>query len=151
MRLSACAAPLSIAPTSTPSVAEALHQEDGEQTSRMAMAIIANALTFHTMLAGVHGVRTLDALRRDGALPKAPVLQEWERILRVNYWPIFHVAREVLIPIPDGIAARLLDRLADVASELEAHGTTRSHDIYGRTFQQLNQRPEIPGHLLHAT
>ena len=119
------------------SVAEALHQEDGEQTSRMAMAIIANALTFHTMLAGVHGVRTLDALRRDGALPKAPVLQEWERILRVNYWPIFHVAREVLIPIPDGIAARLLDRLADVASELEAHGTTRSHDIYGRTFQQL--------------
>ena len=119
------------------SVAEALHQEDGEQTSRMAMAIIANALTFHTMLAGVHGVRTLDALRRGGALPKAPVLQEWERILQVNYWPIFHVAREVLIPIPDGIAARLLDRLADVASELEAHGTTRSHDIYGRTFQQL--------------
>ena len=119
------------------SVAQVLHQEDGEQTSRMAMAIIANALTFHTMLAGVHGVRTLDALRRHGALPKAPVLQEWERILAVNYWPIFHVAREVLIPIPDGIAARLLDRLADVASELEAHGTTRSHDIYGRTFQRL--------------
>jgi len=119
------------------SVAEALHQEDGEQTSRMAMAIIANALTFHTMLAGVHGVRTLDALRRRGALPKKPVLQEWERILEINYWSIFHVAREVLIPIPDGIAARLLDRLADVASELEAHGTTRSHDIYGRTFQQL--------------
>lgn len=119
------------------SVAEALHQEDGEQTSRMAMAIIANALTFHTMLAGVHGVRTLDALRRRGALPKTPVLQEWERILEINYWPIFHVAREVLIPIPDGIAARLLDRLADVASELEAHGATRSHDIYGRTFQQL--------------
>ena len=119
------------------SVAEALHQEDGEQTSRMAMAIIANALTFHTMLAGIHGVRTLDALRRSGVLPKAPVLQEWERILQVNYWPIFHVAREVLIPIPDGVAARLLDRLADVASELEAHGTTRSHDIYGRTFQQL--------------
>ncbi len=118
-------------------VAEALHQEDGEQTSRMAMAIIANALTFHTMLAGVHGVRTLDALRRRGALPKTPVLQEWERILEINYWPIFHVAREVLIPIPDGICARLLDRLADVASELEAHGTTRSHDIYGRTFQQL--------------
>ena len=54
------------------SVAEALHQEDGEQTSRMAMAIIANALTFHTMLAGVHGVRTLDALRRGGVLPKGP-------------------------------------------------------------------------------
>ena len=118
-------------------IAAALHQEDGEQTSRMAMAIIANALTFHTMLAGVHDVQTLAALRRGGALPKAPVLREWERILQVNYWPIFHVAKEVLIPIPDGIAASLLDRLTTVSSELEAHGITRSHDIYGRTFQQL--------------
>ena len=119
------------------SIAAALHQEDGEQTSRMAMAIIANALTFHTMLAGVHDVQTLAALRRGGALPKAPVLREWERILQVNYWPIFHVAKEVLIPIPDWIAASLLDRLTTVSSELEAHGITRSHDIYGRTFQQL--------------
>ena len=118
-------------------VAEALHQEDGEQTSRMAMAIIANALTFQTMLAGVHGIRTLDELRRSGALPKAPVLREWERILEINYWPIFHVAREVLLPIPDGPAARVLGTLADVSSELEAHGVTQSHDIYGRTFQRL--------------
>ena len=118
-------------------VAEALHQEDGTQTSRMAMAIMANALTFQTMLAGVHGIRTLDELRRSGALPKAPVLREWERILEINYWPIFHVAREVLLPIPDGPAARVLDTLAGVSSELEAHGVTQSHDIYGRTFQRL--------------
>lgn len=118
-------------------VAETLCQEAGEQTARMAMAILANALTFQTMLAGVHEVRTLDALRRRGVLPKAPVLREWDRILKINYWPIFLVAREVLVPIPDRIAAGLLDRLANVASELEAHGATRSHDIYGRTFQRL--------------
>ena len=118
-------------------IGETLCQEAGEQTARMAMAILANALTFQTMLAGVHEIRTLDALRRRGVLPKASVLREWERILEVNYWPIFHVAREVLIPIPDRIAAALLDQLAGVASELEAHGATRSHDIYGRTFQRL--------------
>lgn len=118
-------------------IGETLCQEAGEQTARMAMAILANALTFQTTLAGVHEIRTLDALRRRGVLPKAPVLREWERILKVNYWPIFHVAREVLIPIPDRIAAALLDQLAGVASELEAHGATRSHDIYGRTFQRL--------------
>ena len=118
-------------------IADTLCQDAGEQTARMAMAILANALTFQTMLAGVHGIRTLDALRRRGMLPKAPVLREWERILKINYWPIFHVAREVLIPIPDRIAAGLLDQLANVASELEAHGATRSHDIYGRTFQRL--------------
>ena len=118
-------------------IAATLRQEDGEQTSRMAMAIVANALTFQTMLAGVHDVRTLDDLRRGGVLPKAPVLREWERILRINYWPIFHVAREVLAPIPDGTAAGLLDRLAGVSSELDARGVTRSHDLYGRTFQRL--------------
>ena len=118
-------------------IAATLCQEDGEQTSRMAMAIVANALTFQTMLAGVHDVRTLDDLRRNGALPKSPVLREWERILAINYWPIFHVAREVLTPIPDGTASRLLARLADVSGELDAHGVTRSHDLYGRTFQRL--------------
>ena len=55
------------------------------------MAIVANALTFQTMLAGVRDVRTPDALRRGGALPKSPVLREWERILEINYWPIFHM------------------------------------------------------------
>ena len=118
-------------------IAATLRQEDGVQTSRMAMAIVANALTFQTMLAGVHDVRTLDALRQGGALPKSPVLREWERILKINYWPIFHVAREVLTPIPDGTASRLLVRLADVSSALDAHGVTRSHDLYGRTFQRL--------------
>ena len=118
-------------------IAATLCQEDGEQTSRMAMAIIANALTFQTMLAGVYDVPTLDSLRRRGVLPKTRVLRAWEHILRINYWPIFRVAQKVLTPIPDGTAARLLDTLADVSSELEAHGVTQSHDIYGRTFQRL--------------
>ena len=43
----------------------------------------------------------------------------------------------MLTPIPDGTASRLLARLADVSGELDAHGVTRSHDLYGRTFQRL--------------
>ena len=101
------------------------------------MAIVANALTFHTMLAPAHDVRTLDDLRSGGVLPKAALLKEWDRILEINYWPIFHIAKEIMLPIPPGVAAKLLDRLADVASELQAHGVTQSHDIYGRTFQRL--------------
>ena len=126
-------------------VAEALHQEDGEQTSRMAMAIIANALTFQTMLAAAYigdAGRSTSCGVHGGTAERRPdlaygVLREWERILKINYWPIFHVAREVLLPIPDGPAARVLGTLAEVSSELEAHGVTQSHDIYGRTFQRL--------------
>ena len=118
-------------------IAATLLQEDGVQTSRMAMAIVANALTFQSMLAGAFEVQTFDELRRNEAIPKSAVLREWERILQIDYWPIFHIAREVLSPIPDGIASRLLDKLADVSSELEAHGVTQSHDIYGRMFQRM--------------
>ena len=118
-------------------IASTLLQEDGEQTSRMAMAIIANALTFQTMLAGAFHVKTIDDLRRSGVIPKTAVLREWERILQINYWPIFHIASEVLSPIPDGVASRLLEKLSDVSSELEAHGVTQSHDIYGRMFQRM--------------
>ena len=70
-------------------IADYLHQEEGEQTSRMAMAIVANAITFHTIIAGTHNVQTVDELRTsNGILPKGVVLREWERILRdINYWP----------------------------------------------------------------
>ena len=118
-------------------IAETLRQEDGEQTSRMAMAIIANALTFQTMLAGAFDIRTIDELRRQGVIPKSAVLREWERILQINYWPIFHIASEVLSPIPGDVAASVLEKLSDVSSELEAHGVTQSHDIYGRMFQRM--------------
>ena len=118
-------------------IAETLCQEDGEQTSRMAMAIVANALTFQTMLAGSFEIRTIDELRRHGVIPKAAVLREWERILQINYWPIFHIASRALSPIPGDIAASILEKLTDVSSELEAHGVTQSHDIYGRMFQRM--------------
>ena len=49
-------------PFALPKVAAALHQEPSEQTVRMAMAILANALTFHTAIASVHGLPTLDGL-----------------------------------------------------------------------------------------
>ena len=76
-------------------IADYLHQEEGEQTSRMAMAIVANAITFHSIIAGTHNVQTVDELRAStGILPKGAVLREWARILRdINYWPIFHIAR----------------------------------------------------------
>ena len=118
-------------------IASTLLQEDGIQTSRMAMAIIANALTFQSMLAGAFHVQTFDDLRQNGVLSKSALLREWKRILEINYWPIFHIASEVLSPIPEGIAARLVEKLADVSSELEAHGVTQSHDIYGRMFQKM--------------
>ncbi|MDD9864259.1 MAG: hypothetical protein OXU54_06780 [Gammaproteobacteria bacterium] len=120
-------------------IAGELHQEDSPQTSRMAMAIVANALTFQTLIAGAHRIRTLDRLRlSSGVLSKREVLREWDRILdEINYWPIFGIARRLLLPVPAGLAARILDLLAQTSDALAANGVTRSHDLYGRLFQRL--------------
>ena len=120
-------------------IAEALHQEDGEQTSRMAMAIVANALTVHTAIAGAYEIRTLDELRgARGRLLKSRVLETWRYILReINYWPIFKIASDVLLPIPNGTAQAVLDRLHEVAGELDGIGATSTQDLAGQMFGRL--------------
>ena len=120
-------------------IANCLQQEEGDQTLRMAMAIVANAITFHTIIAGTHDVLTIDDLRtQTGHLPKVSVIREWKRILlEINYWPIFYIAQQIMLAVPDGLASEILDKLAEVSSELAASGITRSHDLSGRMFQRL--------------
>ncbi len=120
-------------------IAEALHQEDGEQTSRMAAAIIANALTVHTGIAGAYKIPTLDELRgARGQLLKSKVLKTWRYILdEINYWPIFKIASDVLLPIPNGKAQALLDRLHLVAGDLDGIGVTSTQDMAGQMFGRL--------------
>lgn len=119
-------------------IANALCQEDGEQTRRMAMTIVANAFVFHENLAGSHGIRSVDELRREsGVLSKTAVLDEWRKILRVNYWPIFSIARDIIAPLPQADAVAIVDQLARTAGSLIAAGLTRSHDLLGTVFQRL--------------
>jgi len=125
-------------PDVTEAIARALRQQDGEQTRRMAMAIVANALVFHESLAGSHDIKNLDQLRNQmGDLPKTDLLDEWRKILRLNYWPIFEIALDVVMPLPPASAASILDLLSRTADELVGAGVTRSHDLSGRVFQRL--------------
>ncbi len=120
-------------------IANVLHQKDGLQTSRMAMAILANALSFHIVIAGAHKIETLGQLQGlNRQLSKDKVLGVWCHILdNINYWPIFKIASDILLPIRDGTAQLLLDRLATVAAELDNIGATSQHDLSGRMFQRL--------------
>lgn len=126
-------------PYALPKVAAALHQQPSEQTVRMAMAILANALTFHAAIASVRDIPTLDELDRPFGHPlKSEVLKIWRRILHeINYWPIFRIASDVLLPIPDGAAANVLDRLTKVAGALESIGATSTHELSGQMFGRL--------------
>ncbi len=123
-------------------ICEYLRQQDGEQTRRMATTILANALVFHESLArgegDLYNVRTLDELRgKHRGVNKGEMLEDWKRILKVNYWPIFDIARRILEVIPADTAHPLLERLVTTAGELVANHMMRSHDLTGAVFQRL--------------
>ena len=122
--------------------AAVLHQQPGEQTERMAMAIVANAMTFHATLAAANlGVRSFGDLRREsllGNLSNFAVLGEWRRILReINYWPIFRIADDLMSGVSAREACSILEHLAKVAEALHEIGTSTTHDLSGQMFGRL--------------
>ena len=118
-----------------------LRQADGEQTRRMATTILANAFMFQESLAGGFGglsdVKSIEELRTNFAFAKSAVLSEWQKILQVNYWPIFDIARRLLEVVPATNSKTLIERLASTAEKLLQNRLMRSHDLMGAVFQKL--------------
>ena len=132
-------------------IASILGQSDDDegQTRRMAMTVIANALVFHESLAEVEfkveesrggrkrAVLPVESFRSLGSFAPGDICDEWERILDVNYWPIFWSAREMLGRMGTATANAVLDWLWRTGQKLVAGGVTRSHDLTGIVFQRL--------------
>jgi len=123
-------------------ICEELCQQDSEQTRRMAVTILANALVFHESLS--HGQKALYEVRTlaehksaEGGISQHEVLKDWSVILRVNYWPIFDIARRILEVTPADTARLLLDNLVTTATDLVANHMMKSHDLTGAVFQRL--------------
>ena len=126
-------------PYTAAALAGLLGMADVPQTRRMACAIIANALVFHERIAGMHPeVKFLRQL----AGPASPTLQDailaaWQGILDINYYPIFAIAKDLLMQLPSADAAELLDVLRPTAQTVDAAGVDNAHDLTGRVFQRL--------------
>jgi hypothetical protein len=122
-------------------ICKELHQHDDEQTRRMATTILANAFVFQEGLARGPGqlsqVLSVEELRGSGTLTKSAVLIEWRKILKVNYWPIFDIARRILEVIPASDTKLLIQRLTATADKLVENRLMRSHDLTGAVFQKL--------------
>ena len=104
-------------PNLTPVIARLLGMSDVPQTRRMACAIIANAMVFHQRIAGMHQeVKTLRLVCGPNvANPQGETLAAWENILKINYWPIFAIAKDILEQLPGGAAASILRELLETA------------------------------------
>ena len=139
-------------PGITEAIARLLGMSNLPQTRRMACAIIANALVFHGRIAGMHqGVKSLAVVCGDDVPnPQGAVLAAWEEILKINYWAIFAIAKDILGQLDSADAARLLRRLRETAQSVPRHrrGQRPRPDRTG--LPAPHRRPQVPGHLLHT-
>ena len=71
------------------------------------------------------------------ASAKSAILAEWRKILTVNYWPIFDIARRILELVPTAESTLLIEDLAATAAKLLQNRLMRSHDLTGSVFQRL--------------
>ena len=126
-------------PNVTPIIARLLGMSDVPQTRRMACAIIANAMVFHQRIVGMHqGVKPLRLVCGPNvANPQSEALAAWEDILKINYWPIFAIAKDILEQLPGDAATGILRELLETAQEVESTGVDNAHDLTGRIFQRL--------------
>ena len=120
-------------------LADLLGMPDAPQTRRMAVSIIANAMIFQERLAGAYAdIKSLSQTSRpDVRRPKSETLAAWESILKINYWPVFEIARQILEWIPYGEVGDLLGSLSYAAEEIAKGGVENTHDLTGRIFQRL--------------
>ena len=120
-------------------IARLLGMENVPQTRRMAGAILANAMVFHERIAGIHeNIKPLNLVcGPDVANPQGETLAAWAEILKINYWPIFAIGRDILQQIPVVQANRTLGVLQSRVGEVGGAGVDNAHDLTGRVFQRL--------------
>ena len=125
-------------------IGEILHQQPGEQTSRMAMLIITNAFVFQSSLAGKPEMEQVSSLAQlivddDTPIKYSDVLKNWNIIREVNYRHIFDVAHQLVhaIATDDALVGRILSTLSRAADELVSGGIAQVHELAGIVFQRL--------------
>lgn len=117
-------------------IASVLYQEESPQTSRIAMAILANAISFHTDIIGHKDVRSIEVLKGTARSLQQEILDEWRRIRNeINYWPIFDIALKILEPIGPETAQKVLEKLTTAVGKIASLGATSQHDLSGRMLQ----------------
>ena len=120
-------------------------EDTGEQDGPSTKALIwLNAMLFQELLA-----RHLDTsllppehrskriLRPDPEQGPHHLVEQWIEILKINWWPIFHIAKETLKTTPGPANQEAVSILKRTAAEIAETGAIRRHDVAGRIFHRL--------------
>jgi len=122
-----------------PAVAEKVMQNNCEQTDQMVAAICLNAFIFQHVVAQHHPERvdSPTQMKADSKTKASDVLQMWGKILDINYYPIFGIARSCLkemssdVSKASGFCTKLVEASDIIASENPTAAQTLAGDMFG--------------------
>ena len=115
-----------------------LHQAGGEQTNRMAMAVMFNAVLFQSHIAGHHPeILSPTQMIHRGQVNQQQVLAQWKCILGIDYWPIYDVSERLLDECisDEALAKSLLEVLYRAVARIA--GKPGAGGLIGRLFGEL--------------
>ncbi len=111
-----------------------------QQIYRMIGAIFLNALVFHDGLSKEHAIRNIDNIFRpenDNEILQKELLDEWYKILKINYYPIFIIAINILGMLSLSTVNKTLKILFNAANKIISRGSEKMPGLFGIVFQRL--------------
>jgi hypothetical protein len=117
----------------------ALTPQQRTSATQIAGLTLVNAMVFHEVLSGWNP--KVKPLRKAmlGGDPVTRLAAHWEMIeTEIDYVPIFHVARELLLELPASKEINAaIKYLADRALEIVSERAALRHDLMGRVYHRL--------------
>ncbi len=112
--------------------------QNGEATGKIAGLAIVNAMVFQEVLADYESqVKHLRQIL-DASDIVSQFADHWQLILSIDYYPIFHVARELLLSLPSNPDVdKAVRSLAHTALEVVRQRAALRHDLMGRVYHRL--------------
>lgn len=118
-------------------IAGLLRQDPSTQTWRMAGLVLQNAMLFYENISGserelipTHKLQTLHRIE------KSRLLEAWEGVLKLNYDPIFSVARDILTPLGSATVGDITSIMLGVNNIVAGKNMIRAGDLYGYLLQR---------------
>ena len=117
-------------------ISKLLFQKPNEQTWKMAGLILSNAFIFHSNIAGEHQIKTIRDITYLGIVNLNELNDTWDKILEINYFAIFDVAKKILNYINNDTAQNILENLQRISNRVSVSKLSRSTDMYGSLIQK---------------
>ncbi len=114
-----------------------MKKNDEIKLLKTAAILLTDAMVFQEVLARSGLAPTLASIRRQRNVKRA-LENVWDKILKVNYQPIFQIARNILSGLPASPNInKALNELTEIAEDIASSHVLLKHDLFGRIYHML--------------